>query len=100
MAVNFIIKGPIVQNREDSSWRTGHSRSAQSTLLRHAKASGIGKKLGRNMIFSEADILDLYQGAPMLKLVRRSGDKVLKKLQAILTKNGPKKGVPSAKPKS
>ena len=36
----------------------------------------------------------------MLKLVRRSGDKVLKKLQAILTKNGPKKGVPSAKPKS
>ena len=63
MAVNFIIKGPKFRTAKQLV-ADGTFPTAQSTLLRHAKANGIGKKFGRNIIFSEADILDLYKALP------------------------------------
>lgn len=111
MAVNFIIKGPIFRTARQLV-ADGTFPIPQSTLLRHAKACGIGKKAGRNVIFSEADIPKLYQAFPcpssssgvqsphIGSCVGPSGVKALKKAQALMTKSVPKKSVQSAKLKS
>ena len=70
MPVNFIIKGP--------KFRTAHQLVgdgtfpvSQATLLKHARDHGIGRKMGRIIIFSDADVEFTLRGLNMLKLVQR-----------------------------
>jgi hypothetical protein len=37
---------------------------SESTLLRHAKKHGIGKKFGRQILFSRSDVKTLYEVLP------------------------------------
>ena len=109
MPVNFVIKGP--------KFRTAHQLVgdgtfpvSQATLLRHAREHGIGRKMGRTIIFSDADVSSLYevstcsssssvQKAPTGSCAAPSGASALKKALALLTEKPPKKSSPSVKPK-
>ena len=85
---------------------------SQATVLKHAKAHGIGKKVGRVILFNNADVDALYEAfpcpsksskgpkAPTGICAALSADKALKKAQALLTKSSPKKSGPKGKPKS
>ena len=109
MAVNFTIKGPKFRTARQLVG-DGTFPVSQAVLLKHARKHGIGRKLGRAIIFSDADVTSLYevstcssssnvQKAPTGSCVALSGASALKKALALLTEKQPKKSSPNAKPK-
>src|SRR5208282_540501 len=110
VAVNFIVRGPKYRTARQLVG-DGTFPVPQSTLLRHARAHGIGRKAGRNILFSENDVTAVYEAfpcsnssgdpkAPTGSCVALSGDKALKKVLALLTEKSPKKSGQNAKTKS
>jgi hypothetical protein len=82
-------------------------------ILREARKHGIGRRMGRVIIFSPDDCQQLYEvlppchsssfAAPNHRIgscAAPSGASALKKLQALLTDDSPKKSAPSARAKS
>ena len=63
MPVNIIIKGPKFRTARQLVG-DGTFPISQATLLRHARKHNIGRKAGRNILFSDADIPALYEAFP------------------------------------
>jgi hypothetical protein len=84
---------------------------SEDTILREARKHGIGRKMGRAIIFSPADIQHLYEvlpcygssaaaSRPIGSSAAPSGASALKKLQALLTDDLPRKSERRARAKS
>src|SRR5262249_25886001 len=91
------LAGPVFPVREDS-------------ILREARKHGIGRKMGRAIIFSPADIQHLYEvlpcygssaaaSRPIGSSPAPSGASALKKVLAQLTHASPRKSAPTARAK-
>src|SRR5262249_54753643 len=84
---------------------------SEDSILREARKHGIGRKMGRAIIFSPADIQHLYEVLPCYgssaaasrqigSSAAPSGASALKKVQALLTDDSPRKSGQSARAKS
>src|SRR4029077_20240348 len=84
---------------------------SEDLILREARKHGIGRKMGRAIIFSPDDIQHLYEvlpcygssaaaSRPIGSSAAPSGASALKKLQALLTDASPRKSAPNARAKS
>ena len=84
---------------------------SEESILREARKHGIGRKMGRAIIFSPADIQHLYEvlpcygssaaaSRPIGSSAAPSGESALKKVLAQLTDASPRKSAPTARAKS
>jgi hypothetical protein len=85
---------------------------SEDVILREARKHGLGRKMGRAIIFSPQDIQHFYEAMPcpssssaaasrpIGSSAAPSGASALKKVQALLTDDSPKKSGRSARAKS
>lgn len=81
---------------------------SEATILKYARENGVGKKMGRQILFREDDIQKMYEALPCPSSSAKgpkaqtgscaapSADKALKKAQALLAKS-PQKASASKK---
>src|SRR5215471_2609692 len=85
---------------------------SEDVILRVAREHGIGRKMGRAVVFSPTDVQQLYEALPSCSkssvvqnhrigsCAAPSAESALKKALALTTRKSRKKSAPSARPKS